>query len=228
MSEFDSAAVTGGHSEGSLVRSTGDLERGAAAAIGPILERTLAELDLSPLKAQMLMRPIAEAYMRGRAEGINVFPHQADRALSAEGIAIALAIHHGPLAPAPGRAGDRAGEREALEATARAIAHTVTVEAAVDWDDPEHLAHLLAALDACPESVGPPVGALHAPARDRRDPHGPGRDREGRPGGRHPHAHRRDGEARPGLSRGAETAADRTRQPIRSASSTMIPSGPRT
>ena len=26
------------------------------------------------------------------------------------------------------------------------------------WDDPEHLAHLLAALDACPESVGPPVG----------------------------------------------------------------------
>ena len=158
MSEFDPAAVTGGHSEGSLVRSTGDLERGAAAAIGPILERTLAELDLGPLKAQMLMRPIAEAYMRGRAEGINVSPHQADRALSAEGIAIALAIHHGPLGPAPGRAGDRAGEREALEATARAIAHTVTVEAAVDWDDPEHLAHLLAALDACPESVGPPVG----------------------------------------------------------------------
>ena len=71
------------------LRSTGDLERGAADRLGSILERTLAELDLGPAKAQFLMRQFAEAYMRGRAEGINVFPHKANRALSAEGIAIA-------------------------------------------------------------------------------------------------------------------------------------------
>ena len=142
MSELDPTAVTGGRSEGSRLRSTGDLERGAADAIGPILERTMAELDLGPLMAQMLMRQIAEAYMRGRAEGINVVPHQADRTLSAEGIAIALALQQGPPGPPP-----RGG-----------ILHTVTVEAAVGWDDPEHLARLLAALGALPESVGPPVG----------------------------------------------------------------------
>jgi hypothetical protein len=142
VSELDPTALTGGRSEGSRARSTGDLERGAADAIGPILERTVAELDLGPRKARVLMRQIAEAYMRGRAEGINVFPHQADRALSAEGIAIALALQQGPLGPPP----------------RRGTLHTVTVEAAVGWDDPEHLAHLLAALDACPEPVGPPVG----------------------------------------------------------------------
>jgi hypothetical protein len=158
VSEFDPTAATGGHSEGSRARTTGGLERGAADAIGPILERTLAELGLGPLRAQLLMRQIAEAYMRGRAEGITLAPHQADRALSAEGIAIALALQEGPLGPPPGRPGAGAAERRALEAMARGIIHTVTVEAAVGWDDPEHLAHLLAALAACPESVGPPVG----------------------------------------------------------------------
>ena len=142
---------------GPHVRTTGDLERGAADAIGPILERTLAELGLGPLKAQMLMRQMAEAYMTGRAEGIAVFPHQANRALSAEGIAIALALQHGPLTPAPRRAGAGRASR-ALEVMDRGIVHTVTVEAAVGWDDPEHLAYLLAALDTCPESLGPPRG----------------------------------------------------------------------
>jgi hypothetical protein len=159
MIEFEPAAVTGGRSDGPLVRTTGDLERGAADAIGPIFERTLEELGLGPVKAQMLMRQIAEAYMMGRAEGINVFPHQANRALSAEGIAIALALQHGTLGPARRRAGVAGGEQEALEVMARGVAHTVTVEAAVDWDEPEHLAYLLAALDACPESLGPPVGS---------------------------------------------------------------------
>jgi hypothetical protein len=158
MSEFDPAAVTGDRSDGPLVTTTGDLERGAAGAIGPIFERTLEELGLGPVKARLLMRRIAEAYMRGRAEGINVFPHRANRALSAEGIAIALALQHGPLRPARRRSGIAAGEREALEVMARGLAHTVTVEAAVDWDEPEDLAYLLAALDACPESLGPPVG----------------------------------------------------------------------
>ena len=77
------------------MRSTGDLERGAADAIRPILERSLKELALGPGKAELLRRQLAEAYMRGRAAGINVFPHQADRALSAEGIAIALTLQHG-------------------------------------------------------------------------------------------------------------------------------------
>ena len=44
----------------------------------------------------MLMGQMAEAYMRGRAGGIAVVPHQANRALSAEGIAIALALQDGP------------------------------------------------------------------------------------------------------------------------------------
>jgi hypothetical protein len=142
-----------------MVRSTGDLERGAADALRPIFERSLQELDLGPAKAMLLTRQIAEAYMRGRAEGINVFPHQANRALSAEGIAIALALQHGPFTPPLRRSGIEASELQAL-VVAHGIAHTVTAEAAVGWDDPEHLAYLLGALDACPESLGPPVGTL--------------------------------------------------------------------
>jgi hypothetical protein len=141
------------------VRTTGDLERGAADAIRPIFEHTLQELGLGPVKAQLLMRQIAEAYMTGRAGGINVVPHQADRALSAEGIAIALALQHGPLAPAPMGAGGTASERQAPEVMPRGIAHTVTVEAGVGWDGSGHLAGLLAALDACPESLEPAVGS---------------------------------------------------------------------
>ena len=79
---------------GPLVRSTGDLERGAADAIRPIFERSLKELGLGAGKAELLMRQLAEAYMRGRAAGINVFPQQADRALSADGIAIALGLQY--------------------------------------------------------------------------------------------------------------------------------------
>jgi hypothetical protein len=79
------------------VRRTGDLERGAADAIRPILERTLRELGLGPERVEPLVRGIAEAYMTGRADGINVFPHQANRALSAEGIAIAFALQSRPV-----------------------------------------------------------------------------------------------------------------------------------
>jgi len=79
--------------------STGDLERGAAHAMRPIVERTLEELDLGPLKTRLLMRRLADAYMTGRGEGINLFPHRANRALSAEGIAIALSLEHGPVIP---------------------------------------------------------------------------------------------------------------------------------
>ena len=142
-----------------MVRSTGDLERGAADALRPIFERSLQELDLGPAKARLLTRQIAEAYMRGRAEGINVFPHQANRALSAEGIAIALALQHGTPTPQPSLASVEASEQEALEVLAGTPAHTVTVEVAVEWDDPVHLTGLLAALDARPEPLALPVGA---------------------------------------------------------------------
>jgi hypothetical protein len=76
------------------VKRTGDLEREAADALRPIFERALRELGLGPDRVRLLVRQIAEAYMAGRAEGINVFPHQANEALSAEGIAIAFALEH--------------------------------------------------------------------------------------------------------------------------------------
>jgi hypothetical protein len=78
------------------VRRTGDLERGAADAIRPILDDTLKQLGLGPEAVEALVRRIAEAYMAGRADGIKVFPHKANRALSAEGIAIAFALEYGP------------------------------------------------------------------------------------------------------------------------------------
>jgi hypothetical protein len=173
---------------GPLVRSTGELERTAADALRSILERALAELGLGPSKAQLLMRQLAESYMRGRAQGINVFPHQANRALSAEGIAIALALQHDPPAPPPSPTGAEArglseglawldlehrpggpgtperrarseGEPETLDLMAGGLAHTVTVEVAVQWDDPVRLTQLLAALDLRPEPMALPVAA---------------------------------------------------------------------
>jgi hypothetical protein len=98
MTEFQRDPRADGLSQGPPVRRTGDLERGAADAIRPIFERTLKELGLGPEKAQLLTRLIAEAYMTGRADGINVFPHQVNRGLSAEGIAIAFALESGPAA----------------------------------------------------------------------------------------------------------------------------------
>ena len=114
------------------MRSTGDLERGAADAIRPILERSLKELALGPGKAELLRRQLAEAYMRGRAAGINVFPHQADRALSAEGIAIALTLQHG-LGQIPERDEDK---------------EFVTEEPSPDWTDAMKAAHVDVAVAA--------------------------------------------------------------------------------
>ena len=57
------------------------------------------------------------------------------------------------------RAHMQARRQESLEAMARGLAHPVTVEAALDWDDHEHLGALLAAMDARPEFLWPPVGA---------------------------------------------------------------------
>jgi hypothetical protein len=169
---------------GPLLRSTGDLEREAADTLRPILERTLAELGLGPTKTRLLTRQIAEAYMKGRAEGMTLFPHKADRALSAEGIAIALALQHASATPPSSPIGTRAGDglsegrhwlglehppardpgrperrariesEEALEVMVRDLAQTVTVEVAVDWNHHEHLRELLAALGPRPESLG--------------------------------------------------------------------------
>jgi hypothetical protein len=145
---------------GPLVRTTGDLEREAAHELDEISRFALNELGLGPDEARMLMRQIAEAYMTGRADGINVFPPQADRALSAEGIAIALGLQYGRIIPAPQGAGTRPSEpREGTEAMARDSAHSVPLEVAVDWDDPESLIELLAALEARPEFLQVPVGA---------------------------------------------------------------------
>ena len=52
-----------------------------------------------------------------------------------------------------------ARKEEALEAMARGLAHSATVEAVLDWDDQERLGELLAALDARPEFLWPPVRA---------------------------------------------------------------------
>lgn len=84
-----------------MVKSTGDLERGAADAIRPIFESSLKELGLGPVKAERLVRRIAEAYMTGRADGISESPPQANRALTAKGIAIALGLQY---RPSPSRA----------------------------------------------------------------------------------------------------------------------------
>lgn len=92
-------AVKGSPGEGPLVKTTGQLERGAADTMRPIFEGTLKELGVGRARAELLMRRLAEAYMAGRAHGINVFPHQANRALSAEGIAIALALQYAPEPP---------------------------------------------------------------------------------------------------------------------------------
>jgi hypothetical protein len=57
------------------------------------------------------------------------------------------------------RARMEARKQEALEAMAGGLAHPVTVEVALGWDDHERLGELLAALDARPEFLWPPVGA---------------------------------------------------------------------
>ena len=57
------------------------------------------------------------------------------------------------------RAQMEARKQEALEAMARGLAHPVTVEVALGWDDHERLGELLAALDARPEFLWPPVSA---------------------------------------------------------------------
>ena len=42
------------------------------------------------------MRGLGQGYMAGRADGVGVLPSPASRALSAEGITIALALECGP------------------------------------------------------------------------------------------------------------------------------------
>ena len=53
----------------------------------------------------------------------------------------------------------KARKRAAREAMARGLVHTVTVEVVLGSDDPGRLGELLAALNARPEFLGPPMAA---------------------------------------------------------------------
>jgi hypothetical protein len=61
------------------------------------------------------------------------------------------------------RARMEARKQPALEAMASGLAHSATVEVALDWDEHGRLGELLAALDARPEFLGPPVGVEVGP-----------------------------------------------------------------
>jgi DNA-binding MarR family transcriptional regulator len=108
-----------------------------AKAIYALQRRAKGAVGTSELAKRLGVTPASATAMLKRLDGLGLVRHEP---------------YHGVELTA-------AGEREALEVMARGVAHTVTVEAAVDWDEPEHLAYLLAALDACPESLGPPVGS---------------------------------------------------------------------
>ena len=56
----------------------------------------MQEVHLSLAGRELLMRGLGQGYMAGRADGIGVFPSPGSRALSAEGITIALALECGP------------------------------------------------------------------------------------------------------------------------------------
>ena len=75
----------------------GDPEREAADAVRPIFERAVKELGLGPDEAEALVLRMAEAYLRGRTDGADVFGQQVNRALSAEGIPIVVVVKHGTV-----------------------------------------------------------------------------------------------------------------------------------
>jgi hypothetical protein len=75
----------------------GDSEREAADAVRPIFERAVKELGLGPHEAEALVLRMAEAYLRGRTDGADVFGQQVNRALSAEGIPIVVVVKHGTV-----------------------------------------------------------------------------------------------------------------------------------
>jgi hypothetical protein len=80
-----------------LCRDARRRAREAGDAVRPIFERTVKELGLGPAEAEALMLRIAEAYVRGRTDGAEVFAQQVNRALCAQGIPIVVVIRHGSI-----------------------------------------------------------------------------------------------------------------------------------
>jgi hypothetical protein len=80
-----------------MPKDTGDPAREAGEAVRPIYERAVKGLGLGPAGAEPLMLWIAEAYVRGRTDGADIFAQQVNRALSAQGIPIVVVIKHGSI-----------------------------------------------------------------------------------------------------------------------------------
>jgi hypothetical protein len=83
-----------------------DPERQAADAVRPIFERAVKELGLGPHEAEALVLRMAEAYLRGRTDGADVFAEHVNRALSAEGVPLVVVVKHGTVRLAEGSEDD--------------------------------------------------------------------------------------------------------------------------
>ena len=87
-----------------MAKTAGQFEREAADAIRPIFERAVKELRLDGAGAAVLVLRMADAYVRGRGDGFDVSALPANRALSAQGIAIALMLERNARLPDAGEA----------------------------------------------------------------------------------------------------------------------------
>jgi hypothetical protein len=77
-----------------MATSAEDFVRDAADAARPIFHHAVEELGLSPEQAELLVRRIVEAYLRGRADGADVLAHQINRALGAQSVDAAVVVRH--------------------------------------------------------------------------------------------------------------------------------------
>jgi hypothetical protein len=77
-----------------MPKDAGDHARQAGDAVRPIYERAVKELGLGPAEAEPLMLWLAEAYVRGRTAGADVFAVEVNRALSAQGIPMVVVVKH--------------------------------------------------------------------------------------------------------------------------------------
>ena len=77
-----------------MTESTDDLVREAAEAVRPMVDRTVKELGLDERQAEQLLPRISEAYIKGRADGADIFAEHVNRALAARGIRVAVAVQH--------------------------------------------------------------------------------------------------------------------------------------
>jgi hypothetical protein len=80
-----------------MTESSEDLVQEAADAARPIFRRTVEDLGLDAEAAELLVRRIVEAYLRGRSDGANVFAREMNRALAAVSIDAAVVVRHAPV-----------------------------------------------------------------------------------------------------------------------------------